>query len=110
MQVNYDRTANAILCSLAGGGNGAGVGTAAVATAGCNNNWSYWGVSSRLQWDVTKTFYVGVELLYSELVSARTFNGVIAGTGYALAGTTPLTVGNQGNWAAGVRMHKDFYP
>ena len=45
-------------------------GTLAVADAGCNNNWSTWGVGSRTQWDVTKTFYLGVEVLYSELNSA----------------------------------------
>ena len=41
-----------------------GTGSTAVATAGCNNNWSTWGVGSRTQWDVTKTFYLGVEVLY----------------------------------------------
>ena len=58
MAESYNATANAILCSLEGGGNGVGVGvgTAAMATPGCNNNWSYWTVGSRLQWDVTKTF------------------------------------------------------
>ena len=66
MQTRYDTSANAMLCSLEGGGNGAGVGTAAVATAGCNNNYSTWTVGSRLQWDVTKTLYLGVEALYSE--------------------------------------------
>ena len=29
---------------------------------GCNNNWSMWGVGTRLQWDVTKSFYLGVEV------------------------------------------------
>jgi hypothetical protein len=110
MHVSYDQSANAMLCSLAGGGNGTGVGTAATATAGCNNNWSYWGMSSRLQWDVTKSFYVGAEVFYSEQISARTSNGLITGTGYALAGTTPVTVTNVGNLGGGIRMHKDFLP
>jgi hypothetical protein len=111
MNVNYDRAVNAMLCSLAGAGNGNGaVGTAAVATAGCNNNWSYWGLSSRLQWDVTKTFYVGAEIFYSQVESAHTFNGLVAGTGYVLAGSSPVTAGDQRNLGGGVRMHKDFLP
>ncbi len=74
-QVNYNNQANAILCSMIGGGNGVGAGAGAVATAGCSNNWSMYGASTRLQWDVTKTFYVGVELLYDHMNSAHTFNG-----------------------------------
>ena len=34
--------------------------------AGCNNNWDTWGVGSRLQWDVTKSFYIGVEAIYQQ--------------------------------------------
>ena len=45
---------------------------AAVAAAGCNNNWDDWGVGSRLQWDVTKSFYIGVEAIYQNLDSATT--------------------------------------
>ena len=64
-------SANANLCSAAGFGN-ALAGTLAVAGAGCNNNWSTWGIGSRTQWDVTKTFYLGVEVLYQDLHSAQT--------------------------------------
>ena len=70
-QVSYNNTANAILCSAEGAGNGAGTGATAVATPGCNNKWSDWGVGSRTQWDVTKTFYLGVEVLYSQLRTAQ---------------------------------------
>ena len=44
----------------------------AVAAAGCNNNWDDWGVGSRLQWDVTKSFYIGVEAIYQNFDSATT--------------------------------------
>ena len=83
--MKYNTQANAILCSDEGGGNGAGAGSAAVATAGCNNNWSNWGVGSRTQWDVTKTFYLGVEVLYSTLRSAQTLNGLIPATAGGVA-------------------------
>jgi hypothetical protein len=109
--VKYGASANAMLCSLEGSGNGAGTGAAAVATAGCNNNWSTWGIGSRTQWDVTKTFYIGMEVLYSQLQSAQTFNGLIAG-GAAFAGAAAATtrVGNESNWTVTLRAHRDFLP
>ena len=63
-------SANSMLC--VGEGLGAGAGTTAVAAAGCNNNWAVWGVGSRLQWDVTKSFYIGVEAIYQQVDSAQT--------------------------------------
>jgi len=107
-QVTYGASANAMLCSAEGGGNGAGVGSAAVATAGCNNSWSTWGIGSRTQWDVTKTFYLGVEVLYEKLKSAQTFNGVVAGTG--IAANSAAFVSDQSNWVVAVRAHRDFLP
>jgi hypothetical protein len=110
-EVKYNTEANAMLCSSAGGGNGAGTGSAAVATAGCNNNWSQWGVGSRTQWDVTKTFYLGVEVLYSTLHSAQTFNGTTGGTSYAFGGAgVGTTVHDESNWMVSVRAHRDFLP
>jgi hypothetical protein len=110
---NYGSAANAILCSAIGAGNGAGSGSAAVATAGCNNNWSFWGVGSRLQWDVTKSFYIGVEAIYQHLNSATTFNGLVpanlqpAGAGCPAGGCVQA---DQSNWTFTLRMHKDFLP
>jgi len=113
-QDRHNAQANAILCSLEGSGNGAGIGTAAVATAGCNNDWAFWGVSSRLQWDITKNTYLAGEVVYDQLVSASTFNGLAftalassaAGTG--LNATTAIK--NQSNWLYTIRLHKDFLP
>jgi len=114
-QVKYNGAANAMLCGLEG--NGTGFGSTAVAGAGCNNNWSTWGIGSRTQWDVTKTFYLGVEVLYQNLHSA-TFNsaGTIAAGSPLLFGgasnpTAAATLGsNQGNWMVSVRAHRDFLP
>jgi hypothetical protein len=113
MAENYSSGANAILCSLEG--TGAGIGTAAVAAAGCNNNWSYWTVGSRLQWDVTKSFYIGVEALYMKLnsASAPAFPGAVAAgfDGVSTCGTAGnCTVSNESDWAFTVRVHKDFLP
>ncbi len=113
-------SANSMLC--AGEGLGAGSGSGATAIAGCNNNWDVWGVGSRLQWDVTKSFYIGVEAIYQHIDSAQTGlagNALpveVSATGAAAAG--PLTLANSGanswanqsNWVFTLRMHKDFLP
>jgi hypothetical protein len=105
--VSYNTEANAILCSAAGNGNGL-AGNAAVATAGCNNNWSTYWIGSRTQWNVTKNLYLAVDLMYSKLHSATTSDGLIHG--YALTNSGATTVGDVDNWAARVRLHRDFYP
>jgi len=106
-------SANAMLCSAEGAGNGANTGTAAVAMPGCNNNWDTWGVGSRTQWDVTKTFYLGVEVLYSDLHSAQSFNNLVP-TGNAFGGANangaPTAVKDQSSWMVSVRAHRDFLP
>ena len=68
--VSYGDRANAILCSGEGSANGSGIGSLAVASPGCDNNWSTWWIGSRTQWNVTKDFYMGVDVLYSKLQTA----------------------------------------
>jgi hypothetical protein len=100
-------SANGILCVAEG--FGAGVGSTATATAGCNNNWSFWGVGSRLQWDVTKSFYIGVEAIYQHLNSANTpLNLVSAAINPTNSGA--VSIADQSNWEFTLRMHKDFLP
>jgi hypothetical protein len=110
--VRYNQEANAMLCTGVGGGAtfGSGTGATAVAAPGCNNNWNLWGIGTRLQWDVTKTFYLGVEGIYDHLNGASTPGAVIP---TALAITTSQTNVNkssQNNWSGTVRIHKDFLP
>jgi hypothetical protein len=110
MAVSYNGQANAILCALEGGGNGTGVGSAAVAAAGCNNNWQYWAVGSRVQWDVTKTLYIGLELDYMYMDTAKTVNGLVTPALALAAPGGPVNVANEGAWAVSTRLHKDFLP
>ena len=111
IHVQYDKglgSANAMLCGVAGFGDALG-GTLALEAPGCDNDWSAWGVGTRLQWDVTKTFYLGVEVMYNQLQSASTPVGTIGG--YALAAPAqPLFVADQSNWAFTLRAHRDFLP
>jgi Porin subfamily len=113
--VSYGNQANGMLCYLEGGGNYVVSGTFPSAAAGCNNNWSTWGVSSRLQWDVTKSFYLGVEVMYNHLNSASSFDGLMpSGVGVAAPGpfhgTVSLGGASENAWNATIRMHKDFLP
>jgi hypothetical protein len=112
--MSYGSNANAILCSEEGAAQGGGVGTAATAVAGCNNNWSYWTAGSRLQWDVTKSFYIGVEALYMHFNTATSATGLVP-TVSALAAPSTCGAGicadqNQSDWSFTLRMHKDFLP
>jgi hypothetical protein len=40
-------------------------------TAACSNDCQTWGIGSGTQWDITKTFYRGVEVLYSTMTALR---------------------------------------
>ena len=109
--ISYDSSANAMLCSVAGFGTG--FGSTATAGAGCNNNWNSYEVGSRLQWDVTKSFYLGVEALYEQLNSASTGSALAGGYGTG-SGVTPVaatqTEGKSSAWVFTVRAHRDFLP
>jgi hypothetical protein len=104
----YNTLGNAMLCSAAG--MGAGVGTTAVATAGCNMNWSMWGLGLRTQWNVTSDFYLGLEVLYSSLNGLDTPAGTIALTANGTKPAGTYTIQDQNIWAVRFRAHKDFYP
>jgi hypothetical protein len=101
---------------LEGQGVGTGHGAAAVARAGCDNNWNYWAVGSRLQWDVTKSFYLGVEALYVAQDTASSATGLVPSPVAVGAPTLCATPGvgctsrDQNAWVFTVRMHKDFLP
>jgi hypothetical protein len=112
--LSYNSQANAILCSLQGSGN-AGVGVFAVATAGCNNNWSSWWVGSRTQWNVTKDFYLGLDVAYLKVQGMDTTSGLVTGvaiTPNAATNATTITkaLNDEGIWMARFRVHRDFYP
>jgi hypothetical protein len=110
--VNYNQgtgSANSMLCVMEG--NGTGVGSTAVAGAGCNNNWSMDFIGSRLQWDVTKSFYLGIEGIYDHMNSASVNTTGIIPAGSPLILGSATTIEPHANvWTVSVRMHKDFLP
>jgi hypothetical protein len=85
-------------------------------TNGCNGDWSTWWIGSRTQWNVTKDFYMGLDVMYSKLDSATSFNGTAVGSGTLLVplaaspnlGVLPAT--DPDNWSFRFRVHRDFYP
>jgi Porin subfamily len=112
--VSYNNQANAMLCSSAG--FGVGTGTAAAAAAGCNNDWSVWYIGSRTQWNVSKSFYLGVDTMYEQLNSATT-GSAGAPLGYAGGITSATALGgaagtqaHASNWTIRFRAHRDFLP
>jgi hypothetical protein len=127
--VSYNSVANNALCALENGNSFGGPslgtgGSGAIATPGCNNNWNTFYAGSRLQWDVTKSFYLGVEVMYEQLDSAKPnstnnlpsgsvangFNQSLAITGSTVQSAIPGSVQNQGDWNFTIRAHKDFLP
>ena len=110
--VSYNSTANNILCGLQGDANNA-QGTAVLANPGCDNNWTSWWVGSRTQWNVTKDFYMGLDVAYLKVQGMSTSTGLLTGNG-ALPATTNqgniLNVNDQDIWMARFRVHRDFYP
>jgi hypothetical protein len=110
--VSYNGQANAILCVLQGDGNGR-TGTLAIANAGCDNNWTGWYIGSRTQWNVTKDFYMGLDVAYLNINGMSTSTGLINGPNVIPANTNTAifrNVGDEHNWMARFRVHRDFYP
>jgi hypothetical protein len=106
-EVSYNDRANALLCT----------GETTNENPGCDNNWKTWWIGTRTQWNVTKDFYMGLDVLYSKLQTA-TFgvNGVCPG-----ATTECVNAGfnnpwrsriadDVDNWSFRFRVHRDFYP
>jgi len=113
-QVSYNDNANAQLCSagVLGVGTGAGTGTTALATAGCDNDWNTWWVGTRTQWNVTKDFYMGLDVLYQKMQTATSTTGFFTtATGPFGGGAVgPIRLDDQDNWQFRFRVHRDFYP
>jgi Porin subfamily len=109
---SYNTQANALLCVVEGAGTGTG--SASLATAGCNNNWDMWSAATRLQYDVTKSLYFGVEVLYQHFDTAQLPGGTMTAPVAALEATgaavTGATLKGQDNVAITARIHKDFLP
>jgi hypothetical protein len=94
--VTYNDVGNALVCR-------SGLG------AGCDMDWSTWWFGSRTQWNVSKDFYLGVDVMYAKLHSAdfglgTAFTPAVGGFTNFVPKTDP------DNWQFRFRVHRDFYP
>jgi len=84
---------------------------AQIARGDCNNNFNFWTLGSRTQYNFTPWFYVGFDVFYNKLETAS--NGATT-TFSALAGAAKPTaiyaIQNQDNYAFRVRLHRDIVP
>ena len=109
--VAYGDVANSILCGFGP------TGAATAALLGCDNDWQTWWVGSRTQWNVTKDFYMGLDVLYSKIQSANLGLATPIGGGPAFVNTArasgtagALPLEDVDNWSFRFRVHRDFYP
>jgi Porin subfamily len=105
-QVSYGGAATSILCGF--GSNG-------VVTNGCDADWQTWWIGSRTQWNITKDFYMGLDVMYSKLQSATASVSVTQGPLALAANGIGLVPGvvprvDPDNWSFRFRVHRDFYP
>ena len=112
-RITYNDAANLAMCTnMTVASAGAISFTAAQVNAGlCNQNFNWWGVGSRTQWNITPWFYVGFDVLYQKIESASK-DAIVPYT--AAAGTAKPTalyaVQNQDNVGFRVRLHRDIVP
>ncbi len=78
---------------------------------GCDNNWSTWWIGSRTQWNVTKDFYMGVDVLYSEAAERNVDKRPNVGrSGLPQSRRRHSPSSDEDNWSFRFRVHRDFYP
>jgi hypothetical protein len=77
----------------------------------CSNNFNYWTIGSRTQYNFTPWFYVGFDVIYQKLETAS--NGATV-TYTALGGTAKPTafyqVTDMDNYGLRIRVHRDIVP
>src|SRR5512146_1211902 len=99
MAVSYNSTANAAACAAEG----------LLVASGCNNDYSYWDVGTRTQFNLDANTYVGLDVVYGHLNTASEGMAVtLAKNGTKPAGS--YTVADQSQWIAQFRVHRNFYP
>jgi hypothetical protein len=109
--VSYGSTANNLLCT------GTTLLPIASANVGCDANWNTWWVGSRTQWNITKDFYMGVDVLYQKMQTGTIGSGLVTAQGPTIFPNRGLGVGggtnfaeDADNWSFRFRVHRDFYP
>ena len=85
-----------------------GTSFAAACTTG-SFDWSYWSVSSRTQWNITKDFYVGLEGFYGHLNTMSAGQTVVYRTSTSQSSGIK-TLADQDVFVYRMRVHRDLVP
>jgi hypothetical protein len=93
---------NLLVCGAAG--------VAAAACGGNAGNWGTWNIGSRTQWNVTKNFYLGVDVVYEHLDTMFSDTAVAVGATGARPAIAAGSLADQNVWMVNFRVHRDFYP
>ena len=113
--IRYNATANTLICNAQSVAGVNGANTISFAAAGasgiatCNNNWNVWQIGSRSQWNVTKDFYMGFDVVYYRLETASA--GAIVNYSQLGGSAQPnglRRIADQETVAARVRWHRDL--
>jgi hypothetical protein len=116
VDVSHNANARGLICSTANDGSATTTAFpwANQADATCNPDFNTWNVGVRTQWDIVRGLYVGVDVIYLRLNTARlnaanlvALTAASAGGGKA-AGV--YTIQDQETWAATWRIHRDVVP
>lgn len=112
VKITHNANAKALICATTGQSN-------PPFAADCNPDWSTWNIGTRSQWDIVKGLYVGLDITYLRLNTARASaatNLVALGVNGAHpasavgGGPNPYTEENKDAWAATWRVHRDIVP
>jgi hypothetical protein len=110
LDISHNANATGMMCT-------AFLGAAAVAGGTqCSPDFQVWTIGSRSQWNVTKDFYVGIDVLYNKLQSATLNNGnpvaLAAGSIFLPALKNPglYSTADQDQVSVTWRVHRDIVP
>jgi len=106
-KVSHNDTATSLYC-----GTAIGSATNTVASGACSSgmfDWSLWTVGSRSQWNVTKDFYVGFDVIYQALQTSLSGRTATV-TALAAQPTATRTLENQSAVVGRIRVHRDIVP
>jgi Porin subfamily len=109
VKTEYNATATALFATAVCGVNGAQAGAINRAT-NCDPDFSFWGVGSRTQWNITPSFYVGFDVFYQKLETS--FAGAAnytAATGLPRPSGT-YEIKDQDTVSVTARAHWDILP
>ncbi len=81
----------------------------AVRNNSCSPDFSFYQIGSRTQWNITKDFYMGVDVTYTHLNTA--YKGITTNANpliYSVSGRTLTSMDDQSNWSGIFRAQYNF--